>query len=191
MNLADTSLLAYDALDLAACERELLNWFMAQPRGYAATRHVIADLMHKDLSWVCGRAKALIDADVLESLKAVNGRHPLKLQEYTPGATRSYESINGTAPLAAARSAPDLSAVPVRANSANRQVQKGEIVNLAGVIPHLPHRQSMSLAEAQRSTGLEAELVRKAKRQFRIWGENIQFCADVDALIHAPDRVAA
>lgn len=80
MNLSDTSLLAFRALDLAACERELLNWFMAQPRGYAATRHVIADLMHKDLSWVCGRAKALIDADVLESLKAVNGRHPLKLK---------------------------------------------------------------------------------------------------------------
>lgn len=80
--IRDTSLAAYDRVDLSDGQRKVLQAFELGPGLLELTRQDIADRTGMKLQTVCGRVNELLHdftPPKLEELPARHGKHPLRL----------------------------------------------------------------------------------------------------------------
>lgn len=161
---------AYQRVDVTVGQQRILDWFERNPT-LQATRQELVHHCRAPINIITARVCELLQAGKLESLPTVEGRHPLRLTN------------------AAGRPKPTIAAQTGRSRDIPAAPQSHDVGAPAapiGVIPTLFSRQSMTLDEANRSTGREAELVRRYG-QFRIWddGQNLNECARVAEILKA------
>lgn len=173
MTVRDTSLVAFDCLDLTAGQRRVLNWLGAQPPGAKFTRQEIADQSRIPLQSVCGRVNELLhdyQDPPLEELPAKDGAHPIRLKNKPPEGSHGDEAQReqylrasegreacGEDGTAVSRVAPAISLAPDLLSAAargpkpegNPAVGPAPPADPIGVTPVLQGRMSMTAARAK------------------------------------------
>jgi hypothetical protein len=76
---SETSRQAYARADITAGQRRILDWFERNPNAQA-TRQELVQHCRAPINVITARVFELIELGVLESLPAVDGRHPLRLK---------------------------------------------------------------------------------------------------------------
>lgn len=82
---SDTSREAFAKVDITASQRRILDWFYQQKPGHAATRQQLVVHLGMPINCITPRITELLEAGRLESLPAVEGRHPLRLATKAAG----------------------------------------------------------------------------------------------------------
>jgi len=167
---------AFARVNISAGQARILDFLRARPR-LRPTREEIATLTGMKLSTICGRVNELLydfDPPLLRELPVRDGAHPLELIEHAPRSSHCAGNLGGEF------HSPD---PLLPATSGHKEVAAPGARSPRYVHPYLPHRMSVTLDEARRSTGEEAAAVVKLGRQFRVWGEDLAECVRVAVIV--------
>lgn len=160
-----TQLEAYRRVDRSAGQSLVWDAIEAHP---GCTRQELVALTGKPINAICGRVSELLDAGQIKVTGSRGGRETLSINAAgrMPATVRRGDAVEHPTPATTATAVNAPSAAPYVA-----------------VTPTLFHRMSMTLDEARRTTGLEAELVREVG-QFRVWGDDLELCVGVQRVLN-------
>lgn len=167
-NMADTSMLAHRSLDVTSGQKKILDFFYTQAPGSQFTRQQLVPLLNMPINCITGRVNELLKLGKLDSLPAIEGRHPLRLK-YTKGVANEsgqvsqsnaergdsaangshYTALPGDIPIRERQSNP--ATIPDARNGKPNDGQGGlDTIAPIYITPHIDKPYTLSLETAKR-----------------------------------------